>query len=375
MSRLRVLSICSGAGGLDMPFHWNESFEVVGLSEIDKYASAVLAYKYGGVKNYGDITKVRPDKLPDCDVFVAGTPCQDLSIAGKRRGLEGKRSSLFYTYVEILKEKKPSYFIWENVKGAISSQRGWDFARVQVDLAEAGYDIEFHVLNANEFGIPQNRERIFIVGYNRERGGLEVLRKERSGGEDVGKKSKNSKNIKRLGNIYPNKHNSASGRFYSTEGISPTVKTPTGGGAVPMIATRSYGELKEQKRFNCIDANYYKGMDNHGQRSLIAYSKSTRKEHVDHRMRVDNDANTLNTGDGCRTMSSANYVADELRVRKLTPLECERVMGWPDNHTQFGYFEEQGKVLKISDTQRYKMCGNGVVPQCVDALISVWKLD
>ena len=137
----------------------------IGFSEIDKYASQVLKYHWPKVKNYGDITKIDWAKVPDFDLLTGGSPCQDLSIAGKRAGLSGQRSGLFYEYIRALTEKKPKYFIWENVKGALSSNEGRDFAEVLNEMAEAGYSLWWQVLNAKDFGVPQNRERIFVIGF------------------------------------------------------------------------------------------------------------------------------------------------------------------------------------------------------------------
>jgi len=142
-----------------------ESAETIGFSEIDKYASAVLKHRWPNIKNYGDITKIDWSKVPDFDLLTGGSPCQDLSIAGKRAGLEGNRSGLFYEYMRAVREKQPKYFIWENVKGALSSNKGFDFAAVLNEMAEAGYSLWWQVLNAKDFGVPQNRERIFVVGF------------------------------------------------------------------------------------------------------------------------------------------------------------------------------------------------------------------
>jgi len=141
------------------------SFTTIGFSEIDKYASAVLKYHWPNTKNYGDITSIDWSEVPDFDLLTGGSPCQDLSIAGKRAGLGGKRSGLFYEFMRAVKEKKPKYFIWENVKGALSSNNGRDFGSVVNEMAEAGYSLWWQVLNAKDFGVPQNRERIFVVGF------------------------------------------------------------------------------------------------------------------------------------------------------------------------------------------------------------------
>ena len=142
--------------------------ECIGFSEIDKYASMVLKYRFPKVKNYGDCTTIKWDKVADLDLLVGGSPCQDFSIAGKRRGLSGSRSSLAWEYIRALRSKKPGYFIWENVKGVMSSRGGWDFANILSAFSESGYNLWWQVLNAKDFGVPQNRERIFVVGFRNE---------------------------------------------------------------------------------------------------------------------------------------------------------------------------------------------------------------
>lgn len=164
---MKHFDLFSGYGGFKIAAQ-NNGFETIGFSEIDKYATAVLKNKWPNIKNYGDITKIDWSKVPDFDLLTGGSPCQDLSIAGKRAGLNGSRSGLFYEYIRAVKEKKPKYFIWENVKGALSSQNGWDFAAVLNEMAETGYNLWWQILNAKDFNIPQNRERIFIVGFRDE---------------------------------------------------------------------------------------------------------------------------------------------------------------------------------------------------------------
>lgn len=137
----------------------------VGFSEIDKYASQVLKYHYPNIKNYGDCTKINWSEVPDFDLLCGGSPCQDFSIAGKRAGIEGKRSGLVWEYIRCLEEKKPKYFIFENVKGLLSSGAGLHLATILSAFSEAGYSLWWQVLNAKDFGVPQNRERIFVVGY------------------------------------------------------------------------------------------------------------------------------------------------------------------------------------------------------------------
>ena len=163
---MRHFDCFSGYGGFTIPAK-KLGWETVGFSEIDKYASGVLEYNFSGIKNYGDITKIKGSDLPSVDIITGGSPCQDLSIAGKGAGLNGERSGLFFHFIRLIKEVQPMYFVWENVKGAFSSQRGWDFARVQIEMEQAGYDVWWTTINAKDFGVPQNRERIFAIGFRK----------------------------------------------------------------------------------------------------------------------------------------------------------------------------------------------------------------
>src|SRR3990167_645128 len=158
---MRYFSMFSGVEG----FGQGINGEPIGFSEIDKYASMVLKYRFPNVKNYGDCTKIRWSEVADFDLLCGGSPCQDFSIAGKRRGLTGSRSSLAWEFIRCLRDKKPKYFIWENVKGVMSSRSGWDFANILSAFSESGYNLWWQVLNAKDFGVPQNRERIFVVGF------------------------------------------------------------------------------------------------------------------------------------------------------------------------------------------------------------------
>jgi DNA (cytosine-5)-methyltransferase 1 len=312
-----------GQGGVE-PDH-AERLGCIGFSEIDKYANAVLKYHWPNTPNYGDISKIDWATVPDFDLLTGGSPCQDLSIAGKRAGLAGARSGLFYEYMRAIKEKKPKYFIWENVKGALSSSNGWDFAAVLNEMAEVGYSLWWQVLNAKDFGVPQNRERIFVVGF-RDRPAPEVFLETGTGGQD------NVAND--ADEIYQKTRNlSDAFRIRSTDGVSATLKGLGGGmGAKTGLyaVNKNRGEFKEQEDVaNCLDANQHKGFDNHAQRTGIAQGS---------------------------------------RIRRLTPTECERLMGLPDDWLKYGV-NEKGEQFEVSDSQKYKMAGNGVVVNVVEAII------
>jgi len=292
-----------GAAGRDVA-------ECVGFSELDKHASAVLRYRFPNVKNYGDITQIDWSTVPDFDLLTGGSPCQDFSIAGKRAGLDGQRSGLFREYVRALQEKKPKHFIWENVKGVLSSRGGWDFANILSALAEEGYSLQWQVLNAKDFGVPQNRERVFVIG-TRTGSPREVFFER----ENSASNSNCGITAGTLTSRYPGSQRegayieetwhgkgtvSQTNRLHPTDGISPSLTASPGGRKQPMIPESS-------------------------------------------------------------------------RIRKLTPVECERLMSWPDNHTAIGDYGD-GAPKPISDTQRYRQCGNGVVSKVVEEVVKTHLL-
>lgn len=250
----------------------------VGYSELDKYAIETYE-KHFNHKNYGDITKINEKELPDFDLLVGGFPCQSFSIAGNRGGFDDTRGTLFFDLVRIIREKQPRNFIFENVKGLLSHDKGDTFTTIITTLDELGYDVEWQVLNSKNFGVPQNRERVYIVGHLRGESRPKVF-------PILGA---SSASIRQHGNIDQHKRdrvNPNTGRIYDTEGISPTLSCMQGGGLEPKI-------LKDSS------------------------------------------------------------------IRKLTPTECERLQGFPDGWTE-----------GVSDSQRYKQCGNAVTTNVVQEIIS-----
>lgn len=165
---LRVLSLFSGVGGFDLGLE-RAGMRTVAQVEWDAKCQQVLARHWPDVPRWGDVSEVRGVDLPDCDLVAFGSPCQDLSVAGKRAGLDGHRSGLFFEAVRIIKElqddgRHPTWVVWENVAGALSSNGGRDFGAVLDSLAELGaVDVEWRVLDAQFFGVPQRRRRVFVV--------------------------------------------------------------------------------------------------------------------------------------------------------------------------------------------------------------------
>lgn len=143
---------------------WRTNPVCIGYSEIDKYATQIYQKHFPNHKNYGDITLINAEELPDFDLLVGGVPCQSWSIAGKRGGFEDERGNMWFQYTKILRAKQPKYFIAENVKGLLSHDGGKSMERICEELCGCGYAIDFEVLNSKNFGVPQNRERVIIVG-------------------------------------------------------------------------------------------------------------------------------------------------------------------------------------------------------------------
>lgn len=349
MNKYKVASIFTGVGGFELGID-PKKFEIILHAEHDpskklQHAASVLSHRFN-IPNIGDLEKVFWEDQPNFDVLVGGAPCQAFSEAGKRGGFTDIRGTMFFEYARALKEKQPKYFVFENVKGLLTHDNSDTIRTMFKIFSELGYHFDFELLRASNFGPPQARDRVFIVGVRNE-----CLQE-------------TYRNLKGRG----------------VAGLEPCTSTdPQAKQEHYELSKRSFGEsggkqVLFDKYFNYKDAGKSVRYISHQEDPekdglLLAYSKSTRKYHLDHRIRLDGIANTLTTGDGCKIQSSANYVYNESEdsIRKLTPLECERIQGWPDDWTRFADID--GKVVELSDTVRYKLIGNGVVPQVVHSVI------
>jgi len=383
---MKYFSAFSGVGGFDLgvPSEW----ECVGMSEIDKYANMVLRYRFKDVKNYGNIEKINYEELPDFDIQIGGSPCQDISVAGKRAGLTGLRSRLFFSYVALLKVKRPHYFIFENVKGLLSSNEGRDFAEVVNQFSEAGYDIWWQVLDAVYFGIPQHRERIFVFGTLRGSGFKKVFLKRKNERENIELQGQYTNTVTRrykqsqatgtyitegeFNAQIENLHFSRSQvyRVYGTGGIAPTLHRHTGGRQITKIGipVADVGHLNARqngRRMKTPDEPSFTLQSSQRQGVAIPVRDvNFAGEHAKgRRFKQDGDVAFTNR------VASRQGVFDGTNIRYLTPLECERLMGWPDGWTKYG-IDEKENVVELSDNQRYNLIGNGVVPQVVRGIIS-----
>lgn len=297
---MKYFSVCSGIECFSVAVKGLD-YEPVAFAEIENFPSAVLNYHYPDVPNIGDFTDSAqwPKKF---DLLVGGTPCQSFSIAGLRKGLNDKRGNLAYAYCRILRDKQPKYFIWENVPGCQSTRAGRDFTKIIQAFTESGYCCAWRILDAQYFGVPQRRRRVFVVGsLGNERAGKilferEGLRGNIEKGEEARKET--------AGEVQNYIMSSGQANAEVIADISPTLNCLH---EAPII-------------FGTIDAHYTK---------------------IGHQ----ND-------------KESSYVYEDGYIRRLTPLECERLQGLPDNYTRIPY---NGKpVEKCPDAPRYKAIGNGM---------------
>lgn len=164
-NQLRVISFFAGIGGFDLGLE-RAGMKVVAQCEIDKFCQSVLKKHWPDVHLFSDIKEVKVSDLPDAEVWTGGFPCQDVSLAnqGKRKGLAGERSGLFFEFKRLVEAKKPKWIILENVPGLLNSNNGEDFRTILDSLGKLGYDIAWRILDAKYFGTPQRRRRVYIVG-------------------------------------------------------------------------------------------------------------------------------------------------------------------------------------------------------------------
>ena len=196
MGTIKYLSLFSGIGGFELGLENSDhDFECIGYSEIDKYARSIYEKHYPNHPYLGDATRINTKDLPDFDLLVGGFPCQAFSIAGKRRGFDDTRGTLFFEIARILKDKRPRYLLLENVRGLLSHNKGETFQTILRILTDMGYFIRWRLLNSKDHGVPQRRERVFIEGYLGGECGGEVLPVRGDDEEDTRRVSNRSYNV------------------------------------------------------------------------------------------------------------------------------------------------------------------------------------
>lgn len=433
---IRLLSLFSGIGAFETALkRLNIQFETVAYCEIDKYASKAYSMLHGISEdlNLHDVRTADVSNLHDIDLVTYGFPCQDISLSGRQKGFydnEGNktRSGLFFDALRIIKETKPKYAIAENVKALTSKKFTEEFSAVLGGLSDAGYSNYYSVLNAKDFGIPQNRERVFIVSIRKDidtgdfrfpggkplliclkdllednvqkkffldekRGGVKKLldsleRDEQESNQFIlepviaASRGRNKDNpgdrtagipteqrleinsdglcntlttvqkdnyvlepaIRQIGNVtISERNNPNAGRVYDPDGIAPTLTTGGGGGLTPNIIIQKDNYVLEPKIICPVNAE----KDGTTRTIKAQYYKTS-------------IANMIRTGSQGATGVMAEFSDTDWRIRKLTPRECWRLMGFTDN--------EFNRVKGISNTQLYKMAGNSIVVTVLEAI-------
>lgn len=352
---LTYVSLFSGVGGFDIGMD-SAGWQCVAQVEWDAHCQSILARHWPDVPRWADVRDVSGHELPSADCIIFGSPCQDLSVAGKRAGIaEGTRSSLFFEAVRIIREMReatngasPRVAVWENVAGALNSNGGADFGIVLDALAEAGaLAIEWAVLDAQHFGVPQRRRRVFLVAVFDPRTAehcpepLLPLR-EGSSRDSAARRqaqqgdSRHVEDCTRAGGIEPSRE------------VTNTLTCGLGSGG-PDAAHAEAGWLIPEVAA-CLNSGGNSGgfrtePDEHLVVEPIGFSH-------DQGLDIQPSTTAFPT---LRVGGTGHGVATEHIVRRLTPIECERLMGWPDDHTRW-----RADGTEQADTHRYKQCGNGV---------------
>lgn len=372
MEKIKVLSLFSGIGAFEKAIsNLRIEADLIGFSEIDKYAvkSYCKIHNISENKNLGDITKIEIKKLPRfIDLITHGSPCQDFSIAGKQAGAEkgsGTRSSLMWNTIDIVKWCLPKYVIWENVKNLLSKKHKHNFDSYIEIMDQLGYNNYFQVLNAKDYGVPQNRERIYTISIRKD---IDNSKFEFPSKQDLKTKlkdfledkveekyylsyeivskffaNKKTLNTNVIGNLNMDKWQDSMKRIYDIDTYSPAINTMQGGNLEPKIL-----ELKSKcKRL----------------KSLV--EKTSFEEGKVLNMDLYNQTTNENISQ-CLTEPHHNSqrLFDGYRIRKLTPKECWRLMGFSDEDF------EKARSVPTSNTQLYKQAGNSIV---VNVLEKIFK--
>ena len=404
---LRVFEAFAGYGSQSIALrNLGIEYEVVAISEIDKYAIKAYEAIHGPTNNLGDICKINPSDIPDHDLFTYSFPCQDLSVAGKQAGLgKGTRSGLLYECEKIIEAKKPKYLLLENVKNLVGKKFKAQFDEWLDYLESLGYTNYWKVLNAKDYGVPQNRERVFVVSILGEHKPYEFADKiplDKCIADILEDEVDEKYYINKSFHLVDKGHQAELDikgqdcikRAYGTDKIAPTLTTMQGGMREPKIlipqATKkgyiemelpgvcdlSYpnsktrrGRVQENGKVSptltaasqdicyielpCICASRGRNPENPSDRTAGAPTEQRL------------EFNTKGTSNTITTVQKDNYVVEKTyRIRKLTPRECFRLMGMRDDDI------DKIQAAGISNTQQYKMAGNSIV---VDVLEAIFK--
>ena len=385
---MRAVSLFSGAGGFELGFqragietvlqaendpvclsvlerHWPETARLHDVRQVD---AASLRGRRGNlerIRRGADAEPLRAER-PTGDarigVIFGGFPCQDVSVAGKRAGLSGDRSSLWFEFERVLSQLRPRWVVVENVPGLFSSNAGRDFARVLMGLGELGYGWAYRVLDARWFGVPQRRRRIFVVGClgNAPRAAQVLAVCESCGGHPQASGEAGERVAASLTGGAHGPGTNLPGRHHEDDdNLVIGLADETG---YRSLVARESGYRSDWETENFVVASAVRASDGHhgwsggrgdGADNLVVADPISAHEGKTYSHEGTNNFRLHNVVPVENVAPVENH---PLGVRRLTPLECERLMGWPDEWTRYAADGRQ-----IADSHRYRMCGNGVV--------------
>lgn len=344
--KLILLDLFSGLGGFhkgleDAGF----KFKKVYYSEIDKHAIANYKYNFPNAKYIGSVTDILSSGIERPNIITFGSPCQDFSIAGKRAGLGGSKSSLIEYAIDAIANFRPDVFIWENVKGTFSSNAGEDFWSIIKAFADiGGYAGEWQLVNTSWI-LPQNRERIYFVGH------LAESFRNWNGVFPIGENDEVANKAQR--------EKETGDKIASTITASGESKLNL---SANYILSKGHGYVEDS--INDICPTIRRNSFEHN--TAIIQVNSHSKYQTDRVYSIRGIAPCLQRS---RTDDKLNIIEpreSSFIIRRLTEIECERLQGFPDNWTQYGNYN--GIVKPIPKTQRYKMCGNAVTAKMVELI-------
>lgn len=373
---MRFLDLFSGIGGFRFGME-RAGHKCVGYCEIDKYARASYQaiHDTEGEIDFKDITEVTDEEFRklrgEVDIICGGFPCQAFSIAGKQLGFEDTRGTMFYEIARATEQIKPRYLFLENVRNLLSHDKGKTFVRMLKILDELGYDVEWQVLNSKNFGVPQNRERVFIIGHLR---GECTYRVFPIGGKD--EKFNTDGEINQVGNIGKSDNfggNPQVTRVYDINGISPTLNTMQGGGREPKILVReatkqgyavagvgdsiNFSHPNSKTRRGRVGKNIANTLLTSDEQGVVL-PQIIQKPHGFNKGGVHNIAPTLTKS----SYQENNFLKIEgVSIRKLTPRECWRLQGFPD------WAFDKAQAVN-SNSQLYKQAGNSVTVNVIEEI-------
>lgn len=401
---MNFVDFFAGIGGIRLGLE-QAGHKCVGFCEFDKYARAAYKAMYDteGEWESHDVRTVRTYDIPDADLWCFGFPCQDISVAGKQKGLqEGERSGLFYEIMRLLagrrQEDRPRWLLVENVKNLLSIGNGFDFARMLLEVGGYGYSLQWDTLNSKDFGVPQNRERVFIVCYLGIIRGREVFPIRPADGENPCELNEITQGV------------ADAQRIYDGGGLARTLKGESGGqggktGLYAVKVLKPYGSTGGTCGLSITEnetgvaapcaARDYKGISRNKGNAVVCMSireqklqkqvdvaptidtgcrdNLTRKQTCcavltpDREEKRQNGRRIKEPGEPSFTLTAQDrhgvaLLDENIRIRRLTPRECWRLQGFPDE-----YFDK-AKAAGISDTQLYKQAGNGVTVNVARAI-------